>query len=45
MHNNYWPVRSPSKSIPMIKNIIWKIMGFAEIPAIKENDKPDSDLA
>lgn len=29
--------------IPLIKNIVWRIMGFAEIPTIKGNDKPDSD--
>ncbi len=44
MSNNYWPVKSPQKIISMIKKIIWKIMGFAEIPTIKENDKHDSDL-
>jgi len=32
-----------SDGVHLIRDIIWQIMGFAETPTIKENDKHDSD--
>jgi hypothetical protein len=37
-----WTVTSFSKSVGVIKDIIWQILGFVETPKIKENDKSSS---